>query len=123
MSAKTLVNNAVSLRHMFEALAPDKDWTWLLPMIHKLKTMMVVTKNHSDLPRSASCSSWDCTSCATPTARTARRSTAIMFRNGLMIATLAARPMMRRENLARIKIGQNLIREGAATSCGFPTSR
>jgi hypothetical protein len=36
-----------------------------------------------------------------------------MFRNGLMVALLAARPVMRRENLARIRIGENLAREGS----------
>lgn len=48
--ARTLVNHAVSLRHMFEALAPQQDWGWMLPIIRKLQTAVKPTKNHSDLP-------------------------------------------------------------------------
>jgi integrase len=115
VSAKTLVNNAVSLRHMFEALAPDRDWTWLLPMIRKLKTTVVVAKNHSDLPsiRELFEFGMHLMRHAETGPHGSPKQRAIMFRNGLMIAMLAARPMMRRENLARMKIGQNLIREGA----------
>jgi hypothetical protein len=44
------VNQAVSLGHMFEALAPEQNGTWMLPIVRKLKTAVVVAKNHSDLP-------------------------------------------------------------------------
>lgn len=113
-SAKTLVNNAVALRQMFQALAPDRDWLWMLPMIRRLKTAVVVVKNHSDLPSIRELFELgrrlmhkaDHGPDGSPKQR------AIMFRNGLMIAVLAARPLMRRENLARMKIDANLVREG-----------
>ena len=50
VGAKTIENQAVSLRHMFEALSPERDWRWMLPMIRKIKAVAMVTKNHSDLP-------------------------------------------------------------------------
>ena len=40
------------------------------------------------------------------------RARAILFRNGLAIAMLAARPLMRRANLAAIVIGEHLVGEG-----------
>jgi len=115
VGAKTLVNQAVSLRHMFEALAPEQDWTWMLPMIGKLKTAVVVAKNHSDLPsiRELFALGLRLMRFAEEKHEGSPKQRAIMFRNGLMIALLAARPVMRRENLARIRIGQNLLREGS----------
>ena len=121
VSVRTLVNNAVSLRHMFEALAPDRDWTWMLPMIRRLKTAVVSSKNHSDLP-----SIRELFELGLRLMREAEREgggstkqRAILFRDGLMIALLAARPMMRRENLARLKIGENLFREGSCYALKF----
>jgi site-specific recombinase XerD len=114
VSVRTLVNHAVSLRHMFEALAPERDWTWMLPMIRKLKTAVVVAKNHSDLPsiRELFELGLHLMYKAEKGLNGSPKQRAIMFRNGLMIAILAARPIMRRENLARMKIDENLVLEG-----------
>jgi integrase/recombinase XerD len=114
VSAKTLVNNATSLRQMFQALAPEKDWTWMVSMISKLRGAVVVAKNHSDLPsiRELFELGLGLMRRAEDGPEGSPKQRAIMFRNGLMMAILAARPFMRRENLARIKIGKNLIREG-----------
>jgi integrase len=119
--AKTLVNTATSLRHMFEALAPEQDWTWMLPMIGKLKTAVVVAKNHSDLPSIGELFELELhlMRVAETKLEGSPKQRAVMFRNGLMIALLAARPVMRRENLARIRIGQNLVREGSALFLQF----
>jgi integrase/recombinase XerD len=115
VGAKTLVNQAVSLRHMFGALAPGQEWTWMLPMIGKLKTAVTVAKNHSDLPsiRELFELGLYLMRFAEERREGSSKQRAIMFRNGLMIALLAARPVMRRENLARIRIGENLAREGS----------
>ena len=119
--AKTLVNQAVSLRHMFDALAPSQDWSWTLTIIGRLKTAVVVAKNHSDLPsikelfdlgvllmRRAECAQ-----------KGSAKQRAVMYRNGLSIAILAARPLMRRQNLATMKIGQHLIKDGPAYRLQF----
>jgi integrase/recombinase XerD len=113
-TARTLVNHAVSLRHMFEALAPARDWAWVLPMIRKLKTAVRPTVNHSDLPSikelfdlgMALMERAENIQCRTLKER------AFMYRNGLAIAVLASRPLMRRNNLATIRIGQHLIKDG-----------
>ncbi len=120
-TARTLINHAVGLRHMFEALTPERDWTWMLPMIGKLKTAVTPTRNHSDLPSIrqlfelglALTQRAECEGTGTLKQR------AIVFRNGLAIAMLAARPLMRRANLASIKIGEHLSREGATYRLQF----
>lgn len=119
--ARTLVNHAVGLRHMFEVLAPHENWRWMLPMIGKLKRAVKPTKNHSDLPSIRElfeiglvimhrASQPECGS---------QKQQAIWFRNGLAIALLAARPLMRRNNLANIVIGQNLVEEGQGYALRF----
>lgn len=112
--ARTLVNHAVGLRHMFEALAPGQDWRWMLPMIGKLKTAVKPQKNHTDLPSIREL--FELGLLLMRYAEEGRAGTikerAILFRNGLSIAMLAARPLMRRNNLALIRIGVNLIEDG-----------
>lgn len=118
---RTLVNHAVGLRHMFEALAPHEDWSWMLPMIYKLKNTVKLVKNHSDLPSirelfeigMAIMRKVPNLNHGTP------KQHAIWFRNGLAIALLAARPLMRRNNLATIKIGTNLLKEGQDFALSF----
>lgn len=113
-TARTLVNHAVSLRHMLEALAPMKDWTWLLPLIRKLKTAVKPTVNHSDLPSIKEL--FDLGITLMDRAEKGQNGTlkerAIVYRNGLSIAMLASRPLMRRNNLAAIRIGQHLTADG-----------
>lgn len=120
-SARTLVNHAVSLRHMFEALAPSQDWTWMLPLIGKLKTAVKPSVNHSDLP-----SIRELFELGLVLIRRAEheksgtlKQRAVMYRNGLSIAMLAARPLMRRNNLGAIRIGEQLIKEGSVFRLQF----
>jgi site-specific recombinase XerD len=113
--ARTLVNHAVGLRHMFEALAPQQDWRWLLPMIGKLKAVVKPTKNHSDLPSIQELFELGIAMMqhVLNDDRGFPKQRAILFRNGLAIALLAARPLMRRNNLAGIRIGKNLVANGS----------
>lgn len=115
-TARTLVNHVVSLRHMFETLAPDRDLTWMLSVVRRLKAMVTSTRNHSDLPSIRELFEFGVhlMRSAEDLAGLSPKQRALRFRNGLIISLLAARPMMRRENIARIKIGENLITEGGA---------
>jgi integrase len=112
--ARTLVNHLVGLRHMLGALAPDRDWRWMLLAIEKLKTQVVPTKNHYDLPHIGELfwAGIDIMHRVLALQEGFPKQHAILFRNGLAIALLAARPLMRRGNLGRIRIGQHLIEEG-----------
>ncbi|RUP07747.1 site-specific integrase [Hyphomicrobium sp.] len=113
--ARTLVNHAVCLDRMFEVLAPLEDWSWTMPMIYKLKSAVKSVKNHSDLPsiRELFEVGLAVMQKASQPDHGSPKQHAIWFRNGLAIALLAARSLMRRNNLAMIKIDYNLIKEGA----------
>lgn len=111
---KTLYNHAASLRHMAEALAPDCDWRWMHPLVARLQVLGKSTRNHSDLPPirelfelGLMLLKW-----AEDKPGLSPKQRALAFRNGLAIAVLAARPFMRRENLARICLGQHLVEDG-----------
>jgi hypothetical protein len=118
--ARTLVNHAVSLRHMFEALAPSQDWKWMLPMIRKLKSAVKRIVNHSDLP-----SIRELFEVGVALMQRGEHGSgtlkerAVTYRNGLSIAILAARPLMRRNNIATICIGRHLTKEGAVYRLHF----
>jgi len=114
-SAKTLVNHVVSLRHMFEALAPSLDWRWMLPAIRKLKTKVTTSKNHSDLPSIRELFELGVSLMRYVEVGKAGtvKQCAVMYRNGLFIAMLAARPFMRRNDITTIKIGDHLVRDGS----------
>lgn len=120
-SARTLVNHAVCLDRMFEVLAPLEDWSWTLPMIHKLKSAVKSGKNHSDLPSIRELFEIGIALMhkASQPVYGSPKQHAIWFRNGLAIALLAARPMMRRNNLAMIKIDHNLVKEGTGYALNF----
>jgi site-specific recombinase XerD len=113
--ARTLLNHAVGLRHMFEVLAPNEDWKWMLPMIGKLRSAVKPVKNHSDLPSIRELFELGMAiMCRVPDLDNGSpKQHAIWFRNGLAIALLAARPLMRRNNLATIEIDRNLVAEGS----------
>ena len=119
--AKTLANHAVSLRHMFEALTPDQNWRWMLPMIGKLTAAAKPIRNHADLPPIREMFELGLLLMRRADAAEGRplRERAILFRNGLAIAMLAARPLMRRANLAAIVIGEHLVKEGSVYCLRF----
>lgn len=119
--ARTLVNHAVSLVRMFEILAPHEDWGWTQPMIRTLKRAVKPVKNHSDLPsiRELFEVGLAIMHKASEPDHGSPKQHAIWFRNGLAIALLAARSLMRRNNLATIEIDRNLVKEGSSYALHF----
>jgi len=111
---RTLVNDAVGLRHMFEVLAPDLDLKWLLNLITKLKGTVAPCDKHSNLPaiKELFDLGFKLMMQAETETESSLKQRALKFRNGLAIAMLAARPLMRRKNLAAIRIGTQLTIEG-----------
>jgi integrase len=119
--SRTLVNHAVSLDRMFRLLAAHADWSWTLPMIRKLKSTVKSIKNHSDLPSIRELFEIGIAlmhKAAQPIYGSPKQH-AIWFRNGLAIALLAARSLMRRNNLAMITIDHNLIKDGTGYALHF----
>jgi integrase/recombinase XerD len=111
-SYRTLENYAVSLRHIMRVLAPEDDWSWMLPMIEKFKRAQP-KKPMSGLPSIQELFQLGFAVMVRADAplNGTVRDRAFGFRNGLAVAMLAARPIMRRKNLAEIEIGTNLIRD------------
>ena len=116
VTARTLLNHVVGLRHMFEVLAPEHDTEWVLGVIGRLRSAVVSTKVHSDLPSIGELFEFGVRLMRTAEglADLSTKQRALRFRNGLIIALLAARPMMRLENIGRVRIGENLIKDGGA---------
>lgn len=113
-NARTLVNHAVSLRHMFEAFEPTRDWTWMLKIIRKLKTAVAPTNRPATVVSIEQLFGLGMALMAGADKDNHRglKRRAISYRNGLAIAILASRPLMRRNNLAGIRIGKHLLKEG-----------
>jgi integrase/recombinase XerD len=110
---RTLETYATSLRHMMRVLAPELEWSWMLPCIDKMKAAQPKKKAMSDLPSIQELFELGIALMETADKDTSGtvRERAFMYRNGLAIAMLAARAFMRRKNFAGIVIGKNLIRD------------
>jgi len=132
-SPYTVLARLQELYQAIRVMVPESDWTWLRRIENKLRHSVVSVRNkrsrivpvealaafgielmtRADRPKSD-----------TPLKR------ACQFRDGLMIALLAARPL-RRSNFIRIEIGRHLVRvsdmytlqfDGAETKTGEPIS-
>lgn len=120
-SYRTLENYGTGLRHIMRVLAPSEDWGWLLPMIEKFKKAQV-KKPMTGLPSSRELFELGIAvmdRAEDPTAGTVR-DRAFPYRNGLAVALLAVRPIMRRRNLGEIQIGKNLVKEAGRYVLSFP---
>jgi integrase/recombinase XerD len=119
--------NAPYMQELYQAIgamAPERDWAWLRRIETRVRHAAVSVRDKrlrvvpsetlfhlgTELMDAAN----DPETC-TPLKR------ASCYRNGLMIALLAARPL-RRRNFARIEIGAHLVREGDAYWLRFDNS-
>ncbi len=111
-SPVTVWNDAKSLYDAIRLMAPTYDWTWLKAVKARLEQRMpasrsapVIDSGHLlDLGISLMDG-------AVQAADDARLSNILRYRDGLIIALLAARPL-RRRTLARLRIGRQLQRIG-----------
>ena len=117
----TLVARIDELRAVIASMAPDRDWRWLTELVTRLRRRArPVTNKRSRLAPSkdlfglglALMEEAEATEGPNPVLR------AVRFRDGLMIALLAARPL-RISNLVSIRLGQHLIRQGAGWALVF----
>lgn len=112
-NARTLHNHLIGLHAMMLALEPTCDWTWMKQVASVVKMAVESTEKHANLPSIRELFELGLALMRYgETADRSMRRRAVMFRNGLAIALLAARPLMRRDNICRIRIGQHMIREG-----------
>ena len=110
------------LGNAMRAMAPETDWGWLLRASGRLRLNARPVRNKRERLRSPS-ELVDLGHQLMQRAETEEfgqaRHRAALFRDGLLIAFLAHRPI-RRRNLASIVIGEHLRRCGTAWSVSFP---
>jgi integrase len=119
----TILNRVRELCNAIHAMAPDRDWSWLYKIIRRLrrtarpkrkKEALMVPAEHLFRYGIELMDEADAAACPKPLL-----SRAAQYRDGLVIALLAARPV-RRRNLASIEIGRHLIRQGEKYWLIFP---
>ena len=113
VSSVTTAMHVTRLYLVIRAMAPKRDWGWLQELVRRLNRRAQPSRRKSSqlrhprelfdlgerLMRDADA------------AATVDLASAARFRNGLMIALLAARPMWPR-SLASLRLGHNLLRSG-----------
>jgi integrase/recombinase XerD len=108
-ATQTLLNRLQELRAAAQVMGPHKDWSWINDMASRIRARhrparpkrprLIATRELFDLGLSLMA--------GTDRERTARRK-AILYRDGLMIALLAARPL-RLRNLLGLVLNDTLI--------------
>ncbi len=106
----TIVHRIAELHAVIAALAPDRDWRWLAGMVTRLRRGARPVKNkRSRIRPSRDLFDWSLDRMGQvhgdPSLRPLPK--AAQFRDALMIALLAARPL-RRNNFTSIRIGHHL---------------
>ena len=114
-SPYTVLGRVRDLLHAMRALEPKEDWGWLRRLINRLRRCVKPVRNK----RALVVSSYLILSFGLELMAEAEGpgggsmfARASRYRDGLMIALLAARPLMRRRNFASIEIGKHLVKEG-----------
>jgi integrase/recombinase XerD len=113
-ASSTVADRAQKLYFVATLLSPDRNWEWLRLVWRRLNSMarpardkqarLVDANQLFDLGLQLIAK-------GERLSRTSAMDGAVLYRDGLMIALLAARPL-RRKNLAAIKIGEHLVRSG-----------
>ncbi|MFQ5757480.1 MAG: tyrosine-type recombinase/integrase [Acidiferrobacterales bacterium] len=110
----TVVARIGELRAVISAMTPEKDWQWLADLVTRLRTRArpAVNKRPKLVP-SADVFHWGLEHMVAVEGATEgdHDLMAVRYRDGLMIALLAVRPL-RVSNLASIRIGHHLVRYG-----------
>ena len=113
MAPRTVVSSLVGLKVMMKAMAPQVDWRWLADVCNALNRNSKPQKAKAPRMRptgeiyAAAFTELD-RLLATPLMRRIER---VAYRDSLMLAMLAARPL-RLKNFTNILIGQHLVRQG-----------
>ena len=122
LASYTVVARIDELRTVIAAMAPDRDWQWLSDLVTRLRRRVrPVTNKRSRITPSKDLfglglglmEEAGITESLKPVLR------AVRFRDGLMIALLAARPL-RVSNLVSIRLGKpSILSAGSSTKCAL----
>jgi integrase len=115
VASSTIFTYILDLLRLAKPVAPDKDWTWFTDIKNRLWARTKPAKDKSQRIR-PSIDLFDLgldlvNSAAGVKCRYNSQASETQYRDGLMIALLAARPV-RLKNFAAIEIGRHLTREG-----------
>jgi integrase len=115
ISSSSVADHIQKLCLMTRALAPGQDWEWLRSMYRKVGRVAVpVRDKRLNFVSAEKLYGFgiELMAEAEQLSGSNRLSGAIRYRDGMMIALLAARPILRRRNLQALTIGSGLIKRG-----------
>ncbi len=113
ITARTVASYLEALNNTLWAMAPDRDWAWLREIVNRLKHRASLSNSsHAFVPPIDELFRAGIKLMEEAARRTPRRplQDSIWFRDGLMIALLAA-TLLRRRNLASLEFGVHLVRQ------------
>ncbi len=110
VTPETVYTYLRNLRRAIEALTPDGDWRWLWETERRLARRIPRSRDRSRLVpiEELYALGFDLMAQGKCAAENRPLDAAVLYRDGLMIALLAARPI-RRGNMANLRIGQHVI--------------
>lgn len=121
VAASTVEIYVHRLGSAIKAIAPERDWSWLRDVAKRLHSFvkprskadrLVPAERLYDLGHRLMMQ-------ATQTVASQGRKRKLLYRDGLMIAMLAARPL-RRANLTRLRIGRHVVKLGGVWTLKVP---
>lgn len=112
------------IKHLYDAIraiAPDQNWRWLRKVAANLRYGLVSRSRHKRVLPAQSLYSlgFDLMAKAEQEDGLGKVERAIVYRDGLMIALLAARPL-RGSNFAELRLGRHITRVGGAWVLHIP---
>lgn len=109
-ATRTVITHLSGLLRALKAMVPSGGWAWFTPIIRRLEREAVTTREkRSRLVKPSDLIDLGMALMSRSMAEAGRNlDRAIEFRNGLMVALLAAQPL-RRRNFIAIEIGRHLI--------------
>ncbi len=113
-SSVTVASYVGVLGMMIQAMVPERDWAWIWQVQSRLQRLATPSRNKRARVVPAAdlvALGHDLMAEAEPLAAHAARQAALGYRDGLMIALLASRPV-RQANFLAIEIGRHLLRRG-----------
>jgi integrase/recombinase XerD len=121
IAPRTVVSALVGLKVVIKAMAPHANWRWLADVCNALNRRSSPSKDKRMRMRPTGEIYAAAFAELGRLSKTAlrRRNDRVAFRDTLMLAILAARPV-RLRNLAEIRIGGHLVRQGDVLLLAFP---
>ena len=111
-ATSTLMSRLQELHDAAKVMAPNADWRWIRRIEAQVRSRHVPARSKRErMVSAADLLALGCTLMADASALTTARRRAMQFRDGLIIALLAVRPL-RLRNLAALEIGRTVVRRG-----------